>query len=143
MSSIIQKYENQRVEKTKEIFKLKEVNQDLANQLENIETVKQYEGHMNQSQKIKYVLRLKEEINDLKKELKHMRQEMQLKEEQQQHIQMLKDPKSLESKILKLKEEIEKKNEESKKTIKNTVKLCDYILTRAVYPDEFRDEVKD
>jgi len=27
--------------------------------------------------------------------------------------------------------------------MKNTVKLCDYIISRIVYPESFKDQIKD
>lgn len=42
----------------------------LQNKIESLDLIKyESEGHMNQNQKIKYVLWLKEENNDLKKHL--------------------------------------------------------------------------
>jgi hypothetical protein len=42
-------------------------NTEYLNKVNDMEMVNEYVGHMNQSQKIKYLQRLKDENNDLKK----------------------------------------------------------------------------
>jgi hypothetical protein len=54
-----------------------------------------------------------------------------------------KDVKPLEALIVRLKEELEKKNAEVKLTYKNTLKICDFILSRVVYPDSVRESIKE
>lgn len=48
---------------------LREENDDLKFQLEKMQTITNYEGHSNPGQKIKHLLKIKEENNQLKKEL--------------------------------------------------------------------------
>ena len=48
---------------------LREENDDLRFQLEKMQTISNYEGHSNPGQKIKHLLKIKEENNQLKKEL--------------------------------------------------------------------------
>jgi hypothetical protein len=47
--------------------------------------------------------------------------------------------KILEAKLKKYKTELESKSIEVKKSVKNSLKLCDYILSRAVFNDAFRE----
>lgn len=42
-----------------------------------------------------------------------------------------------------MKKELEDKKTELKGTLKNMGKMCDYIVTWAVYPDYFKEEIKD
>ena len=49
---------------------------DLELKLDTMQTVEEYVGHMNQNQKIKHVVRIKEENNDLKKQLTKMCNQM-------------------------------------------------------------------
>lgn len=68
-------FETYKAEKFKEIHSLKDQNQNLLNKIDDMEMLNQYVGHMNSSQKIKYVQRLKEENNELKKQLTYWQQE--------------------------------------------------------------------
>ena len=43
-------------------------------------------------------------------------------------------------KAQKYKQEYEVKSAEAKKSIKNCLKLCDYILSWAVFPDSFKQQ---
>ena len=97
---------------------------------------------MNQNQKIKYVLRLKEENNDLKKHLLQLQFELQLKGEKELQSKFMQDS-DLDSRYQKTKKELEDKKTELKGTLKNMGKMCDYITSRAVYPDCFKEEIKD
>ena len=63
-------------EKNQQIEKLEEEKQDLHLKLDTMQTVEEYVGHMNQNQKIKHVVRIKEENNDLKKQLTKMCNQM-------------------------------------------------------------------
>jgi len=48
---------------------LNEEIEDLKMQLDKIQTISNFEGHSNPGQKIKHLLKIKEENNQLKKEL--------------------------------------------------------------------------
>ena len=61
---------------------------------------------MNQNQKIKYVLRLKEENNDLKKHLLQLQFELQLKGEKELQSKFMQDS-DLDSRYQKTKKELE------------------------------------
>ena len=63
-------------EKNKMISDLLDEKTDLQNKLDKVEVVNEYIGHMNQNQKIKYVLRLKEDNNSMKKQLAKAYNEM-------------------------------------------------------------------
>ncbi len=54
----------------------------------------------------------------------------------------MQDP-QLDQKYQKLKKELEEKKSELKGALKNMGKMCDYITSRAVYPDFFKDEIKE
>lgn len=83
---------------------------------------------MNQNQKIKYVLRLKEENNDLKKHLRQVQYELQVKEEKDLQSKFMQDP-TIEAKYQKVKKELEEKKAELKGALKNMGKMCDYITS--------------
>lgn len=55
----------------------------------------------------------------------------------------MKDVKTLEQRIMKLKGELEERIIENKKTLKNTTKLCEYIISRVIYPEQFKEKIKE
>ena len=63
-------------EKNNEITTLIQEKLDLQHQIDRYETIKDYQGHMNQHQKIKHVLKIKQENNELKKQLTKMCNDM-------------------------------------------------------------------
>ena len=52
-----------------------------------------------------------------------------MRDEQTTTCSNIKDVKILEQRIMKLKGELEERNIENKKTLKNTTKLCEYIIS--------------
>ncbi len=129
-------------EKNDAISRLIDEKEDLQHELDKIDMVKEYQGHMNQNQKIKYVLKIKEENNSLKKQLTKLCNEMRKLTDAAPSDQS-KDMKTLNHKLKRYKEELEKRTADAKKQLKSTGKICDYILSRAVYPDSFRDQTRD
>jgi chromosome segregation ATPase len=130
------------LEKNEEISRLLDEKLDLQNKIDVMETLKEYQGHMNQNQKIRYVQKIKEENNSLKKELTKMCNQLRLTQESHPSDSS-KEVKHLERKLGKYKEELEKRTNECKKQLKTVSKLCEYILSRAVFPDSFRDQMRD
>ena len=129
-------------EKNEEISRLLDEKLDLQNKIDVMETLKEYQGHMNQNQKIRYVQKIKEENNGLKKELTKTCNQLRMAAESRP-ADSSKEVKGLEKKLGKYKEELEKRTNECKKQLKTVSKICEYILSRAVYPDSFRDQMRD
>ena len=71
-----QLYSQMEQEKNNEITTLIQEKLDLQHQIDRYETIKDYQGHMNQHQKIKHVLKIKQENNELKKQLTKMCNDM-------------------------------------------------------------------
>lgn len=125
-------------EKNEEISRLIDEKEDLSNKIDTYETLKEYQGHMNQNQKIRYVLKIKEENNELRKKLTKMSNELRKATESHPDDQS-KEVRQLNHKLKRYKEEIVKLSTDSKKNLKAVSKICEYILSRPVFPDSFRE----
>lgn len=97
---------------------------------------------MNQNQKIKYVLRLKEDNNALKKQLAKTFNEMSKLADYSVHDKE-KEVHVLSEKLKKQRGDLDKAHDHSRTVTKNSNKLCDYILTRAVYPESFKVQTRE
>ena len=130
-------------EKNQQIEKLEEEKQDLHLKLDTMQTVEEYVGHMNQNQKIKHVVRIKEENNDLKKQLTKMCNQMRKMTDAKSEIGSSDETSKHLEKIKYLRKELNHKNDDLRANINNCLKLCDYILTRAIYPKSFKERTVD
>ncbi len=111
----------QAIEQTKDqkIGELLDEIADLQNSLDKVEVVNEYIGHMNQNQKIKYVLRLKQENNSLKRELAKKCNEMS-KLANHTPGNRDKEVKALSSELARYRSEYEEKSVSMKLSLKNT-----------------------
>lgn len=114
----------------------KEQIEDLQLQLDKLQTLSNFEGHTNPGQKIKHILKIKEENNLLKKEIwKLFSENRKLKEQKDDENTKGKDVDFYESKAKKYKAELEKKRRELKETYNKANKMWDYILSRPLLPE--------
>jgi len=97
---------------------------------------------MNQNQKIRYVLKIKEENNSLRKQLTKMCNELRKATESHPDDQT-KELRQLNNKLKRYKEELVKVSADSKKHMKAVSKICDYVLSRPVFPDSYREQNRD
>lgn len=132
-----QQVEQQQKQKISDLI---DENHDLQSKLDKVVVVQEYTVS-NQNQKIQYVLRLKQDNNNLKKQLAKMYNEMNRLTEQAPPDQT-KELKALSMKVKKYKDEISQIKEDNKRVCKNMQKICDYIITRAVYSDEFKQRLQ-
>jgi len=116
---------------------LKDELEDLKFQLDKMQTISDYEGHNNPGQKIRHLLKIKEENNQLKKELCKLfveNQKMQKSQDLSSSSSKNHSIEFYEQKAKKYKYELEKKRKEIKETCSKVGKLCDYILSRPSIP---------
>lgn len=114
---------------------LKEKIEDLEFQLDKMQTINSYDGHTNPGQKIKHLLKIKEENNQLKKELVKLFNENRKLNENSSNSEASNKLKFYEAKAKKYKLELEKLRKELKETMYKTSKFCDYILSRPSLPE--------
>ena len=105
-------------EQKKKEAELREEIEDLKFQLDKLHTITDYEGHSNPGQKIKHLLKIKEENNQLKRELvKLFNENRKLKDEKEGGGSDNKKIEFYEKKAKKYKSELEKLRKELKETI--------------------------
>lgn len=121
--------------------KLKVENMNLKEEIDRMHSISEFEGHKNPSQKIKHYLDIKTENNKLRSQNQTMEEEMKkikdtfVKEALAAKSQSIK---SRDEKIKKLKKEVERKIRDLHEAMHNGNKLCDYILSRAVLPEDLK-----
>lgn len=103
---------------------LREEIEDLKFQLDKMQTISDYQGHNNPGQKIRHLLKIKEENNLLKKELcKLFAENRKMKESEESKNSSSKNIEFYETKAKKYKAELERKRKELKETMNKAIKM--------------------
>ena len=112
--------------------------------MQDFEEQSQNASSISSQNKIKYLQKIKEENNFLKKELVSLfKENRRLNESKGDGEAHSKNLKLLESQLKKVQAKLETKHKEMKLTIKNVNKMCDYILSRPLIPQSMREVTND